>query len=241
METQLNNLNIESKKIGLKIHKGKTKYMTNFQSDEIITVENDTIEKVDRYKYLGQTVMLNEHTREEVKIRIKAGWSCFGRYKDILCDTKLPMSIRRRMYNQCVIPTMTYGAETWTTTKQLEQKLQVAQRAMERRMLNITIRDKVRNSEIRKQTQVKDIILKIKEAKWRWAGHLMRKDDNRWTKRMTEWQPRCGKRGRGRQKLMWRDDITSYAGTTWTRLAQDRKQWKNHEEGYIQQWMNTAW
>ena len=47
METQLNNLNIESKKIGLKIHKGKTKYMTNFQSDEIITVENDTIEKVD--------------------------------------------------------------------------------------------------------------------------------------------------------------------------------------------------
>ena len=69
----------------------------------------------------------------------------------------------------------------------------------------------------------------------------MRKDDNRWTKRMTEWQPRCGKRGRGRQKLRWRDDITSYAGTTWTRLAQDRKQWKNHEEGYIQQWMNTAW
>ena len=100
------------------------------------------------------------------------------------------MSIRRRMYNQCVIPKMTYGAETWTTTKQLEQKLQVAQRAMERRMLNFTIRDKVRNSEIRKQTQVKDIILKIKEAKWRWAGHLMRRDDNRWTKRMTEWQPR---------------------------------------------------
>ena len=88
---------------------------------------------------------------------------------------------------------------------------------------------------------MKDIILKIKEAKWRWAGHLMRRDDNRWTKRMTEWQPRCGKRGRGRQKLRWRDDITSYAGTTWTRLAQDRKQWKNHEEGYIQQWMNTAW
>ena len=136
---------------------------------------------------------------------------------------------------------MTYGAETWTRTKQLEHKLQVAQRAMERRMMNITIRDKVRNSEIRKQTQVKDIILKIKEAKWRWAGHLMRRDDNRWTKRMTEWQPRCGKRGRGRQKLRWRDDITSYAGTTWTRLAQDRKQWKNHEEGYIQQWMNTAW
>ena len=39
-------------------------------------------------------------------------------------------------------------------------------------MLNITIRDKIRNSEIRKQTRVKDMV-KIKEEKWRWAGHLM--------------------------------------------------------------------
>ena len=179
MAVQLNELNQESKKIGLKIHKGKTKYMTNFQSDETIVVENDVIEKVDRYKYLGQTVMMADHTREEVLIRIKAGWSCFGRYKDILCDSKLPMSLRRRMYNQCVIPTMTYGAETWTTTKYLEQKLITAQRAMERRMLHITIRDKIRNSEIRKQTQVKDIMQKIKEAKWRWAGHLMRREDSR--------------------------------------------------------------
>ena len=49
---------------------------------------------------------------------------------------------------------MCFGAKTWTTTKHLKQKLMTAQRAMERRMLNITIRDKIRNSEIRKQTKV---------------------------------------------------------------------------------------
>ena len=90
------------------------------------------------------------------------------------------------MYDQCVIPTMTYGEETWTTTEQLEQKLITAQRAMERRMLNITIRDKIRNTEIRKLTQVKNTMVKIKEAKWRRTGHLMRRDDNRWTRRVTE-------------------------------------------------------
>ena len=62
--------------IGLKIHKGKTKCMTNFQSDETIEIDNQTIEKVDRYKYLGQTVMLDGYTREEIMIRIKAGWIC---------------------------------------------------------------------------------------------------------------------------------------------------------------------
>ncbi len=86
---------------------------------------------MDQYKYLVQTVKLDEHTRE-VSIRIKADWICFGRYKDILCDKKLQMSLRRRMFDQCVLPTISYGAETWTTTTQLEQKLRTADRAMDK-------------------------------------------------------------------------------------------------------------
>ena len=115
--------------------------------------------------------MMENNTRKEVMIRIKAGWRCFGGFKDILCDSKLPMHLRRRVFNQCVMPTITYGAETWTTTKYLEQKLKIAQRAMERKMLHITLRDKIKNNVIRQQTQVKDIMVKIKEAKRRWAGH----------------------------------------------------------------------
>ena len=50
----------------------------------------------------------------------------------------------------------------------------------------MAIRDKIRNSEIRKHTKVKDAMLKIKEGKWRWATHLIRRKDNRWTKRLKE-------------------------------------------------------
>ena len=52
-------------------------------------------------------------------------------------------------------------------TKFLEQKLVTAQHAMERKMLHITLHDKVKNSVIRSKTKVKDIPEKIKEAKWR--------------------------------------------------------------------------
>ena len=41
--------------------------MTNFQLDETIVKENDIIEKVDRYKYLGQTVMM-EKTKHDKKL-----------------------------------------------------------------------------------------------------------------------------------------------------------------------------
>lgn len=56
MEIQLSDLDSESKKIGLKMHKGKTKYMTNYTTDDTIKIENHEIENVEEYKYLGQTL-----------------------------------------------------------------------------------------------------------------------------------------------------------------------------------------
>ena len=107
-------------------------------------------------------------------------------------------------------------------------------------MLHISLRDKIRCTTIIHQTGVMDILTKIKQSKWRWAGHVARRSDNRWTKRLTEWQPRAGKRRRGRPKRRWRDDITVYISMTWARIAQDRRIWKGHEEGYIQHWIDKA-
>ena len=45
MEKHLNNLNSESLKVGLKIHKGKTKYMTNQVDSEDILIDQPKIEK----------------------------------------------------------------------------------------------------------------------------------------------------------------------------------------------------
>ncbi|XP_072016915.1 uncharacterized protein [Amphiura filiformis] len=238
MEDQLNSLCKESIHVGLQMHKGKTQFMTNFETKETITIANHQIKKVHNYKYLGQTLRMDTNTAEEILIRVKAGWRCFGMHKELLTDKNIPLSLRRRVYDQCVLITMTYGAETWSTTKEMEQKLVTAQRAMERKMLHLSLRERVRHTEIRKVTQVKDILQKIKETKWRWAGHLSRTDDNRWTKRLTEWQPRTGKRRRGRQKRRWRDDITTFMSTTaWASAARNRRRWKMLEEGFTQQWV----
>ena len=53
MEHHLNTVNEESVKIGLKIHRGKTKYMTNIDTTENIQINKTEIEKVTNYKYLG--------------------------------------------------------------------------------------------------------------------------------------------------------------------------------------------
>ena len=51
MEKHLNNLNSESLKVGLKIHKGKTKYMTNHADSEDILIDQQKTEKVTEFKY----------------------------------------------------------------------------------------------------------------------------------------------------------------------------------------------
>ena len=111
---------------------------------------------------------------------------------------------------------MTYGCQTWSLNKQITNKLRTAQRAIEREMLDLKLKDKITCSEIRKRTKIIDIIEYTLKQKWKWAGHIARLKDNRWTKRCTEWQPRRGKRSRGRPSRRWQDDITEKEGTTWT-------------------------
>ena len=53
MEEHLNKLNTESKKFRLKTHKGKTKFMTNFETDEEIKIENEKLEKSGKLQFLG--------------------------------------------------------------------------------------------------------------------------------------------------------------------------------------------
>ena len=45
MEKHLNSLNSESLKVGLKIHKGKTKYMTNHADSEDILIDQQKLKK----------------------------------------------------------------------------------------------------------------------------------------------------------------------------------------------------
>uniref|UniRef100_A0A914X2S7 Uncharacterized protein n=1 Tax=Plectus sambesii TaxID=2011161 RepID=A0A914X2S7_9BILA len=44
------------------------------------------------------------------------------------------MKLKRRLFNMVIVPTIPYGAETWTLTRQAETRLSTTQRRMERRM-----------------------------------------------------------------------------------------------------------
>ena len=84
--------------------KEKTQFMTNIDTTDNIQINGTDIENVTNYKHLGQTLAMENSTKQEVSIRIKAGWSVLGKYRELFLDRHLPVSLKRNVFKQCVLP-----------------------------------------------------------------------------------------------------------------------------------------
>ena len=176
LEIMLQELCEESNLSGLRMNISKTKIMV--EDNTPIYVNNTQIEKVESYIYLGQCFSLRDKNQDkEILRRITAGWTAYAKHHNIF-KSNFAICLKREVYNSCVLPAMTYGAETWSLTKQAQKKLAAAQKKMERSMLTITYHDRKTNTWVRAKTGVTDVIKTTRRMKWSWAGHISRlKDD----------------------------------------------------------------
>ncbi len=97
----------------------------------MVAVDGDTIEKVDRYVYLGKTVTQAEDLLPEIKRRIALGWAAFSNVPNIMKSRKASRNVKRKVHNEYVLPVMVYGSEIWALKKAHMELLSVAQRKME--------------------------------------------------------------------------------------------------------------
>ena len=221
--------------VGLNVHPKKTKILRNkYAAEHVIKLEGKTVEDVRSCVYLGQNFTWDHDQTAELRRRIGLGWAAFNKLKEIMTCRKTSMILKRKAYIECILPTMIYGSETWSLSETKLKELTIAQRKMERMMLGVTLRDKMKTEDIRRKTQVKDIIRAVKEAKHRWAGQIASRTDNRWTLRVSEWYPRGCKRPRARPCTRWSEPLRKMFGAAWSKLAKDEKAWKISREGFLQ-------
>jgi hypothetical protein len=129
--------------------------MTNGREVEI-KVKREVLEYVREYTYLGQIVSFHKSSGKEVKRRIDLAWNKFWSLKFILLDKYIKLSTKREVFETCVIPALLYGCQTWSPTSKERKMLQVCQRKMESKILLISIKDRIRNEDVRKQLGTKD-------------------------------------------------------------------------------------
>ncbi len=148
-------------------------------------IGNEALELVEEYTYLGQMVSANPAHEKEIRRRIGMGWSAFGK-QNLLMNSNLPLSLKRK----AVYPTST---NVWVgnlaSQQGVREETEKCTKGNGEKNAGCNMERQKRASWIREQTKVEDILVTIKNKKWTWAGHIMRRRDNRWTMRVTEGNP----------------------------------------------------
>ena len=184
---------------------------------------------------MGQSISFEDQTEKEINRRIAIAWKKYWNLKEIMKNRNISMKIKSKLFETVILPCLTYGCQTWSLRKKDENKLAIHQRKMERSMLGIRLSDKIKNETIRKETRVTDVLEKIRNLKWRWAGHVCRMSDDRWTYKIMQWMPRAGQRSRGRPKKRWEDIFKERCGPDWRRQARERERWRKQGEAYAKE------
>ena len=192
---------------GLKISRKKTEYMKFCDERDLeVRLQGELLKRVDKFKYLGSTVAHDGELDAEISHRIQSGWRNWKSMSGVLCDKRMSMKVKGKIYKTVVRPAMVYGAETWATKKTQEEKLNVVEMKMLRWACGVTRMDRVRNERIRGTIKVTEISKKIQERRLQWYGHVMRREDDYVGKRVMGMEIE-GRRGRGRPKRRWMDSV----------------------------------
>ena len=105
--------------------------------------------------------------------------------------------------------------------------MKVAEMKMLRFAMGVTRKDKIRNNHIRSTVKVERLGMKMREGRWRWYGHAIRRDQEYVGRKMMEMEL-PGKRKRGRPKRKFLDVVKEDMGEVGAKETdvEDRKMWR---------------
>ena len=111
----------QAQTVGLHMNSDKTKVMKYNENRDvpIRSLNGNNLERVTDFQYLGSWV---DSSEKDIDIRKAKAWVACNRLNAIW-TSKLPKKLKIRLFKATVESVLLYGAECWTLTKRLEQKL----------------------------------------------------------------------------------------------------------------------
>ena len=234
LQDKVNKLVDTGASIGMKVNAKKTKVMRmNSSTNTPIMANNEVIEDVKAFTYLGSQVTCTGGSEEDIKARIGKALGTFRKLRRIWSDGQLSKSTKLRILKTNVLAVLFYSCETWRMTKTDEKKLNTFLHRCIRRILKIRWPMRVTNEELLRRTKMKPVSQEVKRRRWKWIGHTLTMQPSRHPRIALTWRPH-GKRKRGRPKETWRRTTESERAqlglSSWDdarRAALDRSVWRS--------------
>ncbi|BHF77959.1 hypothetical protein SprV_0602106900 [Sparganum proliferum] len=198
-----------------------------------ISVNGTQLQVVENFPYLGSTLSRNTKIDDEVANRISKASQAFGRLRSTVWNRHgLQLSTKLKMYKAVILPTLLYGAETWTVYTKQARRLNHFHLSCLRRILRLNWQDRIPDTDVLERTGILSIYAMLRQMQLRWSGHLVRMDDERLPKRLFYGDVATSSRRQGRPIRRYKDTLKSSLKrlqinpTNWEELALDRPIWR---------------
>ena len=196
MQEKTNSVKDSSAQIGLHINRGKTNVLKiSTTITEPVRLDDDLLEEVNSFSYLGSVVDIQGGTKADVKARIGKARAVFLQLKNICSSKDLTLQTKIRIFNSNVKPVLLYGSETWRTTVATTKKVQTFINSCLRRILRICRSITINNEDLWQRTNQRPADAEIMMRSWRWIGHTLRKPSTGITGQALSWNPQGKRKG----------------------------------------------
>ena len=241
LELALEALKNAAERIGLKININKTQIMhaqrglEHQDGNDIIA--GLSLERVDNFVYLGSQLTPNDNIKCEVERRISSATRAFYALNKLFRTRMLSRRSKLRVLSTVVLPVLTFGAEAWSLTATLEQKLLRFENGLLKTICGPIYDVELSTWRRRYTREVRALTLQplvtdaIRSARLRWLGHLIRAGPNRVIHKVFM-EEMDGRRPRGRPRTRWKDVVMAdlrllgVNPESLEELARDRVGWR---------------
>ena len=180
-----------------------------------IFLDGDPLKTKRSIKYIGAKLSADGRSHEDICNRMSPAKSAFFQMKSLLCNPKLDLGMRFRLWRCYVLPILMYGCDSRIILETDRRKMAALEMWFLRRMLRIKWTSKFSNEEVLVRAGGQRCLLNIiVKRQVQFFEHKMRKQKIEYQV-MTE--KIIGKKSRGRQRLKFMDQMkaaTNCAKTT---------------------------
>jgi hypothetical protein len=224
---------------GLTISLKKTKVMFTPAPGEPynepnIMVNGTKLGVVDSFVYLGSTISRDGSLDAEIKTRIQKGSVAFGKLeKRLWSDRGVTIVTKVTVYQTCVLTALLYSSEVWTTFRHHLKWLERFQQKCLRRILNIKWQSMTPDTVVLQRASCLSIEAMIINNQMRWAGHVVRMQEDRLPKQLFYGELVNGKRPQQKPRKRFKDCVKMNLKdlginvVDWEKTAQNRAGWRH--------------
>ncbi|KAJ4445432.1 hypothetical protein ANN_07237 [Periplaneta americana] len=225
----------ELERKGMKINMDKSKVMKiskeGSHNDQLnIIYNNQELQKVEKYQYLGTIISSEGKIDQEILNRTKKSVNAYyGINNTIVGKKEINNKTKLQLFQSITAPILQYGTESLPLQDTHRTRITAVEMKYLRRMMGNTKKDRIRNEQIREEAkQDKPLINKIEEKQLKWFGHANRMTEEREVKQVMEMRVE-ERRGRGRPRINWEDTVVRIGRKRGKTLAEMKKMSRDRE------------